>query len=108
MMLYVKVLSLSVSASSSGDTYWAPERDVKIYKILVTERSSTDLDNVFCKISKADIPLTKEAIPLSILNVSWNAAPPFELTLEKGVKLKFEVTNNLTSDISLDFLIFYE
>jgi len=107
-MIYVKVLSLSVTASSSNDTYWAPERDVRIYKILVTERSSTTLDNVFCKISKADIPLTKEAIPLSILNVAYNQAPPIELTLEKGTKLTFEATNNLTSDVDLDFLIFYE
>ena len=108
MMLYVKVLSLSVSAGSTNDTYWAPERDVKIYKILVTERSSLDLDNVFCKISKADKPITRESLPLSIFNVSWNAAPPFELTLEKGVKLSFEVTNNLSSDITLDIMIFYE
>ena len=107
-MLFVKVLSLSVSASSTNDTYWAPERDVKIYKILVTERSSTDLDNVFCKISKADVPLVRDSLPLSIFNVAWNQAPPFELVLEKGVKLTFEVTNNLTSDITLDIMIFYE
>jgi len=107
-MILIKILSLTVSASSSNDTYWAPERDVKIYKILVTERGGTSLTNVFCKISKADVPLTKEAIPLSILNVAYNQAPPIELTLEKGVKLKFEVTNNLTSDVNLDFIIFYE
>jgi len=107
-MLRIKVLSKTVAASSTDDTYWAPERDVKVYKILVTERGGTSLTNVFCKISKADIPITKEAIPLSILNVAYNQAPPLEFTLEKGVKLQFEITNNLTSDVNLDFIIFYE
>ena len=107
-MVFVKVLSLSVGAGSSNDTYWAPERDVNVKAILVTERSSQALDNVFCKITKADLPLTREAVPMSIFNVPYAQAPPFTVVLEKGVKLSFYVTNNLTSDIQVDIIIFYE
>lgn len=107
-MINFKVLSITVAASSTASTYWAPETDVRISKILITERSSTALDNVFVKIDKAGIPITREAVPASIFNVAWNAAIPFDFTLEKGVKLNFNITNNLTTDVNLDIIIIYE
>jgi len=102
------VLSVTVGASASQDTYIAPEKDIRVKKIMVSERSGADLYNVFLKIDIQGDNITRQDIPAWILNQTWNRCPPLEFNLPGGVKLNFTVTNNTASSIDIDIIIAYE
>jgi len=102
------VLSKTVGAGASQDTYISPEKAITIKRIIVNERSGADLYNVFLEIKIQGDPITKQDIPAWILNQPWNRTVPLEFSLGKGVKLEFSITNNTASSIDIDIIVIYE
>ena len=107
-MLEWKTLTLSVSAGAQGSTEWAPERDITIRKILVREESGNSLLDVHAKIEISDTPMTRETIPLDLLDAEWNQVPELNYKLPKGVKIKFTVSNDSSAAVALRIVLAYE
>jgi len=100
--------TLSVSAAAnggSGSVSYVPTEDVLIKRIFCTERAAQNLQNVFCEITFEGEDLTKGAMPMAIIGSDSETALPIDKVLHKGNSIVFDVTNYLSTAVTVDIVL---
>jgi len=102
---FYKTISISVAAGTTGEGKFKPPIDVKIGKIMATERAAANLENVFGYIEIAGKVFTKEPMPLACFGCDYETALPVEKDLPSGQLFYIKITNNLTTGINVDIVL---
>jgi len=105
MVEYYKTISVSAAAGSTGEGEFRPNRDIKIGKIMATERSAANLENVFAYIEIVGKIVTKEPIPVACLGCDYETALPIDRDLPAGQAFYVKITNKLTTDVTVDVVL---
>lgn len=98
----------SVANGSYSELEWTPDRDITIKKMLVNERSGTDLYNVQLYITISDVPYTRDYVPAEVIGKNPEYCWKPDLRVPKGAKIYVKVSNNSGSTISLDVIFEFE
>jgi len=104
----IKTITISVSAGGTAEDYWTPNRDVVVSRICITERSGASLENVHIQPLLAGQILADPSFPCAVAGYPYNRGIPFNVRVPKGTELRFKVTNNTTSDVTIDIVLFLE
>ena len=103
-----KTISMTVSATTTSEETWSPEAKYTIKNLMVNERSGTSLNNVHLQILIAGTPIMRDSIPLANVGDTINKALPIERTVPSGTEVRFKVTNNLSSAVTIDLVLVLE
>jgi len=104
----IRTFDLSITAGSTEEETFTAEKDLIVEKILITERSGNALNNVHALITLNDEPLTRPSVPCVVFGETYNEGMPLRFSLPKGSKLKFRVTNNSSTDVTIDIALLIE
>lgn len=108
MVSEIRTVTVSVSASSSAIVSVSFEKDLNVIGIQATERAGTSLSNVHFTIDIDGQYLIRPSMPVSQLGSMYYQSMPLKFSVKKGSTLKFSVTNNLTSAVTIDFALLIE
>jgi len=104
-----KTLELgSIAAGSYAEGEWTPDRDITIRKVVANERTGASLNAVECYISIADVPYTKEIVPLSTIGTNIEYCWKPDLKVPKGSKIYVKCSNTGSSAVNVDIVFEYE
>ena len=98
----------TVSAGSTSEGTWTPERDYIIKKIVAVEKSDQSLSNVTVTFWIDEVPFTKELIPLGILQETPSLVIDIDKELGKGSVFKYSITNNYSADREIFLVLVLE
>lgn len=109
MVTYFKTLNTGdISTGSYAEVEWTPDRDIKIKKMLLIERSDTSLSNVQVYISIADVPYTRDFIPGSVIGSDLEYCWKPDLSVPKGAKIYVKISNSSGATVNIDVVFEYE
>jgi len=106
---YFKKLNTGdIAAGKTAEVEWAPEEDIKVGKIFVSERANQFLGKVFAEIKIGDVPITRPDISIVIFGIDYETAYPLNLIIKKGITFYWKITNlsGVTVNIDIIFEVF--
>jgi len=98
----------SIADGSYAEKEWTPDRDIKILKMLLIERSDISLSGAQIYISIADVPYTKDFVPGSVIGQDTEYCWKPNLSVPKGAMIYIKITNNTGKPINVDIVFEYE
>jgi len=102
---YFKKLNTGdIADGGTKEVEWAPEEDVRVGKVFVSERGNQFLGKAFAEVTIGDVPITRPDISLVIFGIDYETAYPLNRRVEKGIPFKWKVTNNTGVTINLDII----
>jgi len=105
-MRYLQNLPFTgLATGASAEATWSPETDVKIRRIMVTERASGELSNIHAYITIGDNPITKPTVPCRVFGANKEQALEANIDLVKGTKLYVKLTNGTGGTVNVDVVL---
>jgi len=95
----------SLAAAASAEQTWAPETDVRIRRIYMTERGNGELRNVHAYITVADNPITKPTVPCRVFGENKEQGLEVNIDLVKGTKFYVKLTNSTSGTVNVDVVL---
>jgi len=108
MVKEIRVVTVTCGAGASTKVTTTFEKDLVFKRVFAVERSNQNLSNVHVQISINGVPYIRPSIPVSLLGNDYLSGCPLELSVPKGASLELSVTNNLTSEVTIDFAFVVE
>lgn len=108
MVKEIRTISVTVGAGASTKTTATFEKDLHVTQIIATERSNQNLSNVHVQFDIDGTPIIRPSMPVAMLGNDWQNGMPLELTIKKGASFGISVTNNLSSEVTIDFALLVE
>lgn len=102
MVSEIRTITISVGANASAKYSVSFEKDLKIEKVIATERAAQDISNVHLTIDVDGTYLIRPSVPATQLGANYQTGMPLAFEVKKGSTLTISVTNNLSSAITLD------
>jgi hypothetical protein len=100
---YFKTMNTgSISDGSSSEQSWAPDTDVHIKYLFISERSGVTLDSTKIWISVGGNVRTLDFAPAIVFGHSLPFAIPLDWDVAKGTNITVRVTNNEGAAINVD------
>jgi len=100
--------STTVGAGASAEVTYTPEAAYHWKALLCTERGGASLNNVHFQILIAGNPIIKDSMPLAMVGSTVDKALPIERDLGAGTEVRFKITNNTGSAITVDLTLILE
>jgi len=108
MVKEIRSISASVGAGASTKITTTFEKDLRVSKVICTERGGTTLHNVHLSFDIDGVPLIRPSIPASQLGTNFETGMPLEFLVKAGSAFSVSITNNLTTAITLDIALLIE
>jgi len=98
----------SVSAGGTASGSWTSDGDYTIKKIIVVEKSGTELYNVTATLRIDEFTFTKDVVPLYIFQQPINRVPELNYNFTSGKKFIYSITNNSASAVEIFIVLVLE
>ena len=98
----------SISAGSSDDDKWTPDRDTKIISVILTERSGTTLNASTFYLKIGETVITRDYAPAKIFQANANQVPKLNLDVPAKTTIYWKIVNNESSAINVDIVFVIE
>ena len=95
---------VSIPAGSTVTVEYVPETDVRLNRVLCTERSAASLNNVHAEIKIMDELVTRPTVPLTCFGETLDRGLIIDREVKKGQTVRFTITNAGTTAVYIDIV----
>ena len=108
-MIRIKTVNTgSISAGSQKSDEWTETEDIKLIKVIITERSGTTLNASTFYLKIGEDVITLDYAPAKIFQANFNQVPELNISVPAKTTVHFVLKNNESSAINCDIAFIYE
>lgn len=105
---FLLLKQVTVGAGATEDFEETFSDSLLIKHLLVWATDGSDLYDVLATIRIEDETITHDSVPLELFNTDLDKAIELNWSVREGEKIRVSITNNKTTDITLNFILVIE